>query len=125
MGVHVPPRQHGGTAAWQGCNCRVRLSLSFFSHLLLTSNASFTITIKNHKVPGSSIRREYSSIFPLGDTEGCGDRRLIASSRLSEESGFLKKVPRNEEEFLFCLFNLQGMLQIEVSFFLRRQAWVV
>ena len=67
------------------------------------SVVSFSVTVINQKIPSASIRREFSSTFPLDDAEGCGDRRLVMASRLTEESGFLRKVHSQTYELIMLM----------------------
>jgi len=67
----------------------------------------FFLKFVNHKDPNEAVRKEFKTTFPIKGGQGWGDRKAIKSSRITEETGFLKQD---------CLF-------VEAQIVLKRAVW--
>jgi len=55
-----------------------------------TLGVEFRITLVNHKNPKELIRKELKTTFPLKENQpGWGDRKVVKTCLISEETGFL------------------------------------
>jgi len=69
----------------------------------------FMLKFVNHKNPNESVRKEFKTVFPIQGGQGWGDRKAIKSSKISDDSGFLK----------------QDTLFVEAQISLKKVQWVL
>jgi len=72
-------------------------------------NLEYSLKLVNHIAPLESVKREFSTTFPIKGGQGWGDRKAIKSSKITEEAGFLQK----------------DTLYLEAEIIVKKVLWVV